>query len=51
MLNRDCSEDICLWPNGDWCYGEELESYMRNKSDDFERIRFGTPAWDAFDKD
>lgn len=39
------SEDMILWPNGDWCYRHELAEFGRNKSDDFETIPFATARW------
>jgi hypothetical protein len=27
-------ETICIWPDGDWCYWDELEDFFW-KSDDF----------------
>ncbi|UFK26741.1 hypothetical protein [Roseobacter phage RDJL6] len=44
-------EDICLWPNGDWCYREELEEYGASKSDDFEVVSFGTPRHQAIQEE
>jgi len=32
------NDDICLWPNGDWCYFDDLEESLGYKSDDFEVI-------------
>jgi hypothetical protein len=37
-------EDICLWPDGEWCYVEELEPDFQHKSDDFRIIHLGTDA-------
>jgi hypothetical protein len=28
-------ETIYIWPNGDWCYSDELEWFQHNRSDDF----------------
>jgi hypothetical protein len=30
--------NIYLWPDGVWCYSEELEELLRFKSDDYEVI-------------
>ena len=40
------SEDILRWPDGSWCYREDLAT-CHWKSDDYEVIRFGTPEYDA----
>ena len=37
-------DDICIWPNEDYCYGSELWE-MTHKSDDFFRVQVGSPAW------
>ena len=37
-------EDICLWPDGSWCYREELEEFS-HKSDDYEVVPFNTPRY------
>lgn len=34
---------ICVWPNGTWCYHDELEE-MTHMSDDFERIAMPADA-------
>lgn len=39
-------EDIMLWPDGTWCYREDLEDYLSFLSDDFEVVPFGTPRWE-----
>ena len=26
---------VCVWPNKDWCFGDELEEYGYDKSDDY----------------
>ena len=44
-------DDICLWPNGDWCYGDDLEDHLRTRSDDFEVLPFGSEAWERVEKD
>ncbi len=35
------SDDIAHWPDGTWCYGDELE-HMTHMSDDYETLVFGT---------
>ena len=41
------AEDICLWPDDTWCYGEELSEHLTSMSDDFEVLSFDTPRyWD-----
>lgn len=37
------AEDICLWSDDTWCYGEELSEYLTFMSDDFEVLSFDTP--------
>jgi hypothetical protein len=37
-------ESICLWPNGVWCYVEEIEG-MNHMSDDYRIIPFGTDEY------
>tara|TARA_B110000211_G_scaffold173288_1_gene195750 strand:- start:2368 stop:2526 length:159 start_codon:yes stop_codon:yes gene_type:complete len=36
----DCTDygdiEVCLWPDGSWCYPDELEEFLSFKSDDFE---------------
>ncbi len=44
------NEDICLWPDGTWCYGEELEEYTW-MSDDFEVIKYMTERYQEFWKE
>lgn len=36
------AEDICLWSDYTWCYGEELSEHLTFMSDDFEVLSFGT---------
>lgn len=35
MINTDSDQVICIWPNDDWCYGNELEEWLQDHSDDF----------------
>lgn len=37
-------EDICLWPDGVWCYLYELADYT-HKSDDYRVIPFSSKEW------
>lgn len=37
-------EDVFLWPDGSWCYREEVEEYS-HKSDDYKVLYFGTDEW------
>ena len=30
--------EICLWPDGSWCYPDELEEFLSFKSDDYEVV-------------
>ena len=32
------AERICLWPNGDFCYEDELEENLVYRSDDFQYV-------------
>lgn len=43
----ECTEDIFLWPNGDWCFREEHCDYLSYNSDDFEVIDCESEAWHA----
>jgi hypothetical protein len=36
--------DAILWPDGVWCYANELDGYQY-KSDDFERIEYCSGKW------
>lgn len=38
-------DDIALWPNGDWCWGNDLDEYLTFHSDDYEIIVVGTTKW------
>ena len=40
-------EDVFLWPDGTWCYREELDQY-RHKSDDYTVYLEGSHAWNQF---
>lgn len=35
------TDDIALWADGSWCYGDEFEEFSRHKSDDFEIVPYG----------
>lgn len=39
------SEPIFLWPNGDCCWEHELEYYIKDRSDDYERIYGDDPRY------
>jgi len=41
------SDDICLWPDGTWCYWNEIGDYSY-MSDDYEVIAEGTSKYDQF---
>jgi len=47
------NEEIILWPDGVWCWREDLEEMLTCKSDDFEVIKEHTSAWHdlAFSED
>lgn len=38
------SEDIMLWPDGEWCFRED-ENDMQWKSDDYRIVPFDSVAW------
>jgi len=29
---------VCIWPSYDWCYIEDLESYLQYHSDDYRTV-------------
>lgn len=37
---------IVLWPDGTWCYHEDLSEYQ-HMSDDYEIVGIDDPRWDA----
>lgn len=45
MIN---AEDICVWSDGTWCYGEELEEMLSFMSDDFQVLKFDTQEYWEF---
>lgn len=44
MLAQD---DILLWADGNWCYGDEL-SQMSHLSDDYQVLVYWTEEWQKF---
>lgn len=40
-------ESVILWPDGTWCYVEEL-SEMSHKSDDWTVIQTDDPRYEAY---
>lgn len=44
-VRKAAGNDICRWPDGTWCYREELHEYT-HKSDDYEIIAVENPEWD-----
>jgi hypothetical protein len=38
------TEDVLLWPDGTWCFRDELREYGF-MSDDYEVLHFGTVRW------
>lgn len=38
------SSDVFIWPNGDWCYRHDDQSF---RSDDFRVLGLGTCAFNA----
>lgn len=47
-MSRIKSDDICIWADDSWCYGEELEEMLSWKSDDFLVLKFGTKDYCKF---
>lgn len=42
------SEDIFLWPDGYWCYREDLEQgCAADKSDDYQILPFNSAEYNA----
>ena len=37
--------DVCRWPDGTWCYREDLDEY-RYMSDDYEVVAHESPEWE-----
>lgn len=44
-------DDICLWPDGEWCYRTDLAEFTSWKSQDYEVIRAGSPRYDDISKE
>ena len=38
MIFGDFEIKFCLWPDGTWCYPDELEVFLSFKSDDFAMV-------------
>ena len=36
-VRKILGDDVCLWPDGTWCYYDEIEE-MSHMSDDFEIV-------------
>ena len=43
-------DDICMWPDGTWCYRSELSEYS-HMSDDYEVYPEGSQIWAAVTDD
>lgn len=43
------AQDVILWPDGTWCYGDEIWE-MGFMSDDYRVLRFGTLEYIKFFK-
>jgi hypothetical protein len=43
-------EDIMVWPDGTWCYREDLRD-MTHMSDDYTVLIFDSADWHVFDKE
>lgn len=39
------SDDVCLWPDGSWCFHGDLSEYESWHSDDYQVVPAGTPEW------
>ncbi len=48
--NKIDDADIMLWPEGTWCYRDELEG-MTHMSDDYQVLLYGSEEWNMFVKD
>ena len=50
MTNKPDLEDVCLWPDGTWCY--RFEKYeMNHMGDDYEVLPYGTEKYNEFFKE
>ena len=43
-VRKIAGEGLVLWPDGTWCYHEELREHA-HMSDDYEVVPSGTPRW------
>lgn len=41
-------DDIYVWCDGTWCYGDDLEEYLSFMSDDYRLIECGTEEYADF---
>lgn len=41
------NDDVCLWPDGTWCYRYELPE-MSHMSDDYQVLAFGSADYVVF---
>lgn len=44
------SDDIVVWSDGTWCYGDEL-SQMTHMSDDYELLVYWSEPWQKFSEE
>ena len=41
------TDDLVVWPDGDWCWGGDIYE-MNHKIDDYIVYSYGTPEWIDF---
>ncbi len=42
----DMEDQVALWSDGSWCEAEDLESYLRFMSDDYEWVNYSSVGED-----
>lgn len=47
QIQKVSSDDVLLWPDGDWCLRGALDEYI-HKSDDFEVLMENSERWETF---
>jgi len=41
---------ICVWPDGSYCYEQDLEEYLQDHSDDYVRVPLYSVDNESFDR-
>jgi hypothetical protein len=41
-------EDVCIWPNGFWCYKYELHDTLFSRPDDYTVLKFDSKDYNEF---